>query len=150
MQDIINNTTPIEIVAILLTFSAGYIFFRKNRKRYLFIYSIALIVYTTLLRRTPGILERSARIAQLEFVGFNLSGFLLNVLLFLPLGFSLKKCQWWLPFILSMVIEVTQQITHLGMFDVWDIVANTFGGLLGCLVANRSRVRENNKGAPSS
>jgi len=135
MQDIINNTTPLEVVAILMTFTVGCVLFRKDRKRYLFIYSIALIVYTTLIRRIPGVLERSARIARLEFVGFNLSGFLLNALLFLPLGLSLKKCQWWLPFILSMVIEVAQQITHLGMFDVWDLLANTIGGLAGMGIA---------------
>lgn len=117
MQDIISNTTPVEVLIILLTFTIGYIVFRKNRKCYLFIYSIALIVYTTLLRRIPSALERSASIARWEFVGFNPD----------MLGFSLKKCRWWLPFILSMIIEVIQRITHLGMFDVWDIAANTYG-----------------------
>ncbi len=135
MQDIINNTTPLEVVVILLTFTVGYVLFSEDRKRYLFIYNIALIVYTTLIRRIPGVLERSASIARWEFVGFNPSGFLLNALLFLPLGFSLKKYHWWLPFILSMTIEVTQQITYLGMFDVWDLLANTIGGLVGMEIA---------------
>jgi len=80
-----------------------------------------------------------ASTARLELVGSNLSGFLLNALMFLLLGFSLKKYQWWLPFILSMVIEVTQQITSLGMFDVWDLLANTIGGLAGMGIALRWR-----------
>ncbi len=125
MQDIINDTTPAEAI-ILLTFSIRYIISRKDRRHYFLIYSTVLILYTTLLRRTAGAFSRPmgpASTARLELLGFNLSGFLLIALLFLLLGFSLKKYQF----------------TPLGMFDVWDLLANTIVGLAGKGIALRWR-----------
>ena len=138
MSDIINNTTPIEAIAILAFFAVGLVYSRKKpserRRKDLFAFDLALILYTTLLRRIPNALGRPASAANLELVGFNFSGCLLNVLLFLPLGFSLRGRSWWFPIILSVSIEVIQQITHLGMFDVWDIAANTIGSTIGIAI----------------
>ena len=138
MKDIINNTTPIEAIAILAIFVVGLTYSQKKpserRRKALFAFGLTLILYTTLLRRIPNAIGRPARTARLEFVGFNPSGCMLNALLFVPLGLSLKGRSWWFPIILSVSIEVIQQITHLGMFDVWDIIANALGGLLGIAI----------------
>ena len=74
----------------------------------------------------------------------------LNVLLFVPLGFLVPKVReffgkWWrillLGLALSVTIEVTQLLTHLGCFDVCDLVHNTLGAGIGFLLW-RSFVRE--------
>lgn len=145
MNDIINNTTPSEAIAILVICAVGLAYSRKKssaqRRKYLFTFGLALILYTTLFRRIPNAIGKPASTARLEFVGFNFSGCLLNVLLFLPFGFSLKGRNWWFPIILSVNIEVIQQITHLGMFDVWDLLANAIGGLIGVAVRGLLDVR---------
>lgn len=143
MTDIINNTTPIEAAVVIAVFAIGLAYSKGKpplrQRRYLFVYGLGLILYTTLLRRVPIAWNSSSHTARLEFAGFNPSGFFLNILLFVPLGFSFKKCHWWFWLMLSATIEVVQEITHLGMFDVWDIVANTLGGLIGCAAAKRHR-----------
>lgn len=153
MTDIRNNTTPIEAIAILIFFTVGLAYSRKKpsgwRRKALFAFGLALILYTTLLRRIPNTLGKPASAASLEFVGFNLSGCILNALLFVPLGLSLRGRSWWFPIILSVSIEVIQQITHLGMFDVWDILANAIGGLMGIaahmlfIARNRGTIKNN-------
>lgn len=65
-----------------------------------------------------------------------------NVLLFLPIGvflsFRFPKISkvWSIITILlfSLVIEIIQYITQLGVLDVDDILLNTFGGFLGFLI----------------
>lgn len=148
MKNIINNTTPIEAIAILAIFALGLAYSRKKpseqRRKVLFAFGLALILYTTLLRRIPGAIGKPASTARLELVGFNLSGCLLNALLFVPLGLSLRRRSWWFPLLVSVGIEIIQQITHLGMFDVWDILANAIGGLLGIVIHMLFNVRNRN------
>lgn len=74
---------------------------------------------------------------------------LFNVLLFMPLGFALKRWARWsavlvLPagFVASAFIEVSQLTGVWGVypcayrqFDVDDLITNTLGAVLGCLVA---------------
>lgn len=138
MNDIINNTTPIEAIAIIVIFTVGLVGSRKKttarRRKNLFAFGLALILYTTLFRRIPNAISKPASTARLELIEFNLSGCLLNALLFVPLGLSLSVRNWWFPAILSVSIEIIQQITHLGMFDAWDILANALGGMTGIAI----------------
>ncbi len=68
---------------------------------------------------------------------------LLNILLFVPLGFILPaifklftKIYFMIPFglIISLIIETTQYFTGLGVFDVDDLLFNTLGTALGALL----------------
>lgn len=63
-----------------------------------------------------------------------------NILAFMPLGFFLPalfgKWQNWLvvvaeSYLLSLLVEEVQFISHTGVFDVDDIFLNTLGGLFG-------------------
>ncbi len=64
---------------------------------------------------------------------------LLNITLFVPLGFllplSCKKFTFYKTilagFLLSLTIEITQYLAHLGCCDIDDIFNNTFGAVLG-------------------
>ena len=64
----------------------------------------------------------------------------LNILLFAPLGYLLPrvmKVNWprvlLFGFGFSLLIEVTQLVTHLGWFDTSDLLHNTLGSVLGFL-----------------
>ncbi len=75
--------------------------------------------------------------------------FLLNVLLFVPLGVLLpltgnETRSSWLETLatalfLTAAIESVQLIFQLGLADVEDLLANTLGALLGCLACQRLR-----------
>ena len=69
-----------------------------------------------------------------------LEGAGLNILLFVPFGYLLpllwkRADRWWkvvlCGFVLSLGIELVQLATHLGMFDLDDLMNNTLGALLG-------------------
>ena len=60
---------------------------------------------------------------------------LTNIILFIPLGILLGRlCRWkgiLITATLSVVIEVIQLITHLGLFEIDDILHNTAGAVIG-------------------
>ncbi len=66
-----------------------------------------------------------------------------NVLAFVPFGmlirFVRKKPTGFftamlLSFMFSLCIELVQLVTRLGVFDVDDIIMNTFGGIIGYII----------------
>ena len=66
-----------------------------------------------------------------------------NILLFIPFGFLIQLAFWTknvfpaviCGFILSLTIELVQFLCKLGSFEIDDIINNTFGTLIGCLMA---------------
>lgn len=67
----------------------------------------------------------------------------LNLLLFFPLGCLLplmwKKMQKYkrficVPFVLSLLIEIGQYLTHLGVADIDDIILNVCGASIGFVI----------------
>ena len=59
-----------------------------------------------------------------------------NVWLFVPLGAVLYKLShMWeivtLPIALTLIIETSQLVFHLGAFELSDLVANSIGGIVG-------------------
>jgi glycopeptide antibiotics resistance protein len=86
-----------------------------------------------------------------------LRGIILNVLLFLPMGYLLpftfrKLRRIWrivlLALAISLLTEVLQLSFAVGWFDVDDIINNTIGALLGAIIWRiRWRVNENESGA---
>lgn len=67
---------------------------------------------------------------------------LLNILLFVPFGGLLKmtfrkirlSVGWLVGFLFSMAIEVCQLVFHLGLFEWDDMLHNSLGCLMGCVV----------------
>ena len=65
-----------------------------------------------------------------------------NVAWFVPFGFLLPviwqklKSYYTIPlgFLLSLVIETSQFILKKGMFEIDDLVLNTLGTAIGCLI----------------
>ena len=69
-----------------------------------------------------------------------LEGAALNILLFIPFGYLLpllwgRADRWWKVLLcglaVSIVIELLQLVTRLGMFDLDDLMNNAVGAVLG-------------------
>lgn len=73
-----------------------------------------------------------------------LEGIVLNILLFVPLGYmlpcifpKLQKALWGVVLIglfCSLLTETVQLVTHLGWFDLDDLLNNTIGCILGVIL----------------
>jgi len=131
MQDLLSNTSPLEAGVTLLVFLGGWLACARGRRRFLRYFGLSIIVYTTLLRRIPGVMSRPASLARLELSGLSPAGCLWNLLLFVPLGIGVDVRQAWLAVLLPVAVETVQQVTHLGMFDLGDILFNALGLLMG-------------------
>lgn len=79
----------------------------------------------------------------MQWIGGSISNgrsILLNIILFVPLGYLLdgvSKKKWYavlICFSVSLFIEVLQLITLRGICDVDDLIFNTFGGVIGVLL----------------
>lgn len=65
-----------------------------------------------------------------------------NIAWFVPFGFLLPmiwqklKSFYIIPlgFLLSLIIEISQLVTGKGMFEIDDLVLNTLGTAVGCLI----------------
>lgn len=74
----------------------------------------------------------------------SLKGIILNILLFIPFGYmlpcifgKLQKALWGvvlIGFVCSLLTEVVQLVTHLGWFDLDDLLNNTIGCVLGVIL----------------
>lgn len=69
-------------------------------------------------------------------------GFIMNIMLFIPLGYIIPAWSKWLHsiiittflgFCLSYFIEHFQRLTGLGVYDVDDMLANTMGAFFGAV-----------------
>ena len=73
----------------------------------------------------------------------SLEGIILNILLFIPFGYmlpyilkKLQKASWiviLIGFVCSLLTETIQLLTHLGWFDLDDLMNNTVGCILGVI-----------------
>lgn len=95
-----------------------------------------------------GIIEAIKRI---HWVRGTCSSLILNVLLFVPLGYLLplnsERCRKRWKVLLagmafSLCIETTQYITHLGWFDISDPIYNGLGAWVGYRHFQRSMAKE--------
>ena len=74
----------------------------------------------------------------------------LNVLMFIPLGYLLPavvpsvSTGWRVvaaALTFSLLIETVQQVSKLGMLDVFDLVFNTFGAFIGWKLSGMIKIR---------
>lgn len=106
----------------------------------------AVVLYATILRGMGGYREwnlhllRAWREAWNNYSVKNWANVLLNVAMFMPLGFLLpllarKMRKWYLTigagFAVSLVIELTQLAIGRGICDVDDLFCNTLGAMMG-------------------
>ena len=119
---------------------------RTLRWIFLFVYA-AFIIYMTLLFRSPsgsrGVFEIFWSYRQFFSNWYYRLEIMQNIWLFIPLGAilysisgkpSIRPNKRWLmllPLALSIVIEVIQYFTGVGVAEIDDIISNTLGGVIG-------------------
>lgn len=100
--------------------------------------SILLVFYITILRRTKE--DCSIRLVPFEKIKLRtLYANFLNVVLFVPFGFELKrkfsklskKMIIFVGAVFSLMIESLQLLLSRGIFETEDIICNTLGTLTG-------------------
>ena len=73
-----------------------------------------------------------------NFETTNLSQTILNLILFIPIGYWLKYLRISSVLLISLLlitsIELLQFVSHRGIFDVVDILINTIGIMIGYLI----------------
>ena len=73
-----------------------------------------------------------------NFATTNLSQTILNLILFIPIGYWLKHLKISSVLLLSLLlitsIELLQFVSHRGIFDVVDILINTIGIMIGYVI----------------
>lgn len=117
----------------------------KVLKYFFLLCSILLIAYVTLWRPTWHIREVRwdpfwKLIGSLKRGQLNRDD-LYNVLLFIPFGFSVglflkkKSRTVLLGFFLSLFVEIMQILLQIGWLETEDILTNTLGVFLGCVIA---------------
>ena len=149
------------ILVILAAVVTGLLLVRRNRKWAwpLTLVWLVALVYAAFLSRRPYAVPRvlldpfhalklflkADNVALLKRLRY-LEGAGLNILLFVPFGYLLpllwKRAErWWkvvlCGFVLSLLIELTQLMTHLGMFDLDDLMNNSLGAFLGWAASAR-------------
>ena len=115
---------------------------RKITPKPLFAAYVLFILFETVIGRKPGV----GRVELAPFWSYShpelRMEIILNYILFIPLGLLLYLCfgdKWGLKvvligFMLSTLIEVTQLMFKIGLFEFDDIFGNTVGCLIGTLV----------------
>ena len=144
--------------AVFLIFIVVGFILSHHRKLYpivTVVYLIALFYYTFLSRMelattTEAVVATSAPVVQHWWVNvayeiFRMKtssyreAFILNIMLFVPMGYLLRTKRWWSSLLIcsavSLTIEILQQLTGFGMFDWNDWIANTIGALVGVCMA---------------
>ena len=144
---------------LLLTFFAIVYFF--SRKRGSLLTFLAIVFGSTVFTRTPGIRQYQPEVfwSWKEILGIGACGRLgsttgdgllqenlLNILLLFPAGILLpgltgRKLKWWMGLLVgiavSSAIEISQLLLCRGLFEFDDIIHNSLGCMLGCLLGNR-------------
>ena len=138
----LNLTIPEAVGLIVLWLIAWH---NQGQSRWTLVaYSVFLILYITILRRTPGCSETIKLYLRMWPNAGVWAGNLLNLFLYVPLGWTGQ--QWKteskkiviMGFVLSLFCEVTQYFTGRGWADVNDVVFNTAGTFLGRWIAQKS------------
>jgi len=100
---------------------------------------IVTLLYITVFSRMP---VKEIRLQLIPFFEFNRIkgiGFVENMILFVPSGALLLsfplRARWGFVFgfCLSLCVEAIQYVTHRGVTDIDDLIANTLGAVLGTL-----------------
>ena len=87
------------------------------------------------------------RAIKAKHYGLSTNRSVLNMILFIPFGYLLPqiinwkaewRAKWWMiiiaGFIFSLIIETSQLVFKFGVFEMDDLVKNTMGAAIGCLL----------------
>ena len=98
-----------------------------------------MIIVATILMRTPS---ESVRVRLIPFWSYSrpwvYQQIIWNILIFAPVGFMAGHIWGWKSVLIglgfSIAIEITQLISHRGLFEFDDMIHNTLGTAIGFLI----------------
>lgn len=115
---------------------------KDKREVLLFICSVAMILYFTILTRDIGA-KRIFKGPFWELQSGMWRDLLLNIMLFVPFGFACGSIVGWRSVLIgltfSILIETAQYIGALGYTEVDDVINNTIGTGLGFWIWNKNK-----------
>lgn len=80
-----------------------------------------------------------------NFETTNLSQTILNLILFIPIGYWLKHLKISSVLLLSLLlitsIELLQFVSHRGIFDIVDFLIDTFGIMIGYIIFRKVNIK---------
>lgn len=92
--------------------------------------------------------DNNINLNLLELFNFeiaNLSQIILNLIVFIPIGYWLKHFKTTSALLISLFlitsIEIIQFISHRGIFDVVDILIDTFGIMIGYIIFKKVNIK---------
>ena len=92
--------------------------------------------------------DNNINLNLLELFNFettNLSQTILNLILFIPIGYWLKHLKISSVLLLSLLlitsIELLQFVSHRGIFDIVDILIDTFGIMIGYIIFRKVNIK---------
>ena len=144
---------PIRFVVTVLIFLIiiGIIahVFKKDKSKLVFALYLVILLFFTVFGRIERNTESAIIIPLMSYVHilngqYDLTNIIINVVMFLPLGFMLKKYLYrninskgvlFIAITASCVIEILQFVLKRGWFEVDDIIHNTVGAYVGFIIA---------------
>lgn len=137
------NGYPFMVVVIAILLCVLLCFIPRRMQIFLFLAYVIFIFYETLMFREAG--DMRTNLVLFSYVPTFFTNWKIrvdainNVWLFVPFGTGLyaifrKKRVWVFALLLSIMIEVTQYFTGLGIAELDDLFGNTLGGVIGIYV----------------
>ncbi len=148
--------------ARLISGKSGRDWIFKLTRNLMFIIFTGALIYLTFIyggRGNHGNVELTFRLSfwraiKNSYYGALVHASLMNLLLFVPLGYLLpqfkeirftRELRWWqnliIAFAVSLAIETLQLVLHRGTFQLDDLIRNTEGGVIGFALARLTGCR---------
>ena len=142
IDNIVNNL-PWIVILLGLGLCICVVFLKRwTQKCFIYLYLIFIICMTVVLRKNGGGAETELFWSYKRFFSSYKLRFeiLNNIWLFIPLGASLytvhkRKLVTIFPIIVSILIEISQFVFKVGLFEFDDVVSNSLGGFIGMAIA---------------
>ena len=147
--EFLNNSYILEYFWVAASLIVGLLFFYRHKstrsvRRRAYAGAIAsytmFVLFFTVIGRNAG-----NRISYNLFLDNINTHFILNCIMFMPIGYMLPRLKSYkatvlFGFILSCCIEVLQLIMRRGTFEIGDIIGNSLGTVIGCILCYKWRL----------
>ena len=128
----------------LIFYDSSYLLLNPSHRIPTFVLQLLWVIYflvMILLLFFRVYHDNNINLNLLELFNFettNLSQTILNLILFIPIGYWLKHLKISSVLLISLLlitsIELLQFVSHRGIFDVVDILINTIGIMIGYVI----------------
>ena len=135
----------------LIFYSSSYLLLNPSHRIPAFILRLLWVIYflvMILLLFFRVYHDNNINLNLLELFNFeiaNLSQTILNFILFIPIGYWLIHFKTTSALLISLslitFIEILQFISHRGIFDVVDILIDTFGIMIGYIIFKKVNIK---------